>query len=795
MPGIKKIPNLVQGVSQQAPSQSRDTQCAIQFDCWNSPEDGCVARPGFNLVAMYDEADWSDAALSLFFRDDERYVIGFNADTPLAINLDSGVEATITEDADDTYAGLGSLTNREGIRIASVEDTTFVVNIEAVPAMTADVTADQDPFAYVVFTGTYLTEPNYDYYVSLEQTEGGSNSYSANLNPPNGSESQTGSAQYLASSINTATGTHGFSASSPASVVRIERTDGYDFSLFFDDHANQSKAHHFKTTCPAFEKLPFQGFDGDIIYVKGENAYGDDDYYVQWSSTSSNYGTWEETVGPGGVHTTIDQDTMPHRLVCTGLNAFTYEAADWSTRIVGDEESAKDPSFIGQPVLDIFYHANRLALLTEAACTWSKDKFPYTFFPDTVQTVLDTGPVDISDIRSANTRGTARLSHHIEIDESLLLWGQRQQYVVKTGEDNIFKPGAVSAKPSTSFEFSPAVGPVINADGVMFSTDISSWVKLRVLPILSGAKTAKKATTLTSHVNRYIEGPAQQLSVSDAINAALIRGGVESSTLNVYNYLLREDGEYIQSAWNKWRLPHGFILWAEFVDGNIYLLQQRSEGVALLSCDLTPALVDADAGATYLTRLDLRVDETDCSNLAYASGSTTFDLPYEPDCDPADFLVVTRADRVGGHDRGRLFPVTDITGTQVTVTGDLTDYDFYAGYRITAQRRETTFFLREEDGVVPMDRLTVIAFSLIYSETGYTRVECNGKYVSYEGYSTGQQTGTDTPTIGGGQMTLGIGLLAKDAVIEIINDSHLPSRWQSAAYDWDGTPTGRGGSR
>ena len=45
----RPIPNIIQGVTQQTPQSCRDSQCAAQQDCVNSPRLGVVARSGFDV--------------------------------------------------------------------------------------------------------------------------------------------------------------------------------------------------------------------------------------------------------------------------------------------------------------------------------------------------------------------------------------------------------------------------------------------------------------------------------------------------------------------------------------------------------------------------------------------------------------------------------------------------------------------------------------------------------------------------------------------------------------------------
>ena len=773
---VQQVPNLVQGVSQQSPQQRRDSQCEAQYDCINSASDGAAARPHFDLVKAWASRDLSDAYFQSFFHGTEEYVVGVSNDLPFAINLSDGTDATVTQTAGTTYLATGTPANRESVRMAPVEDTIFVLNREVSPAMAATLSATQHPVAYVMFA---VADASRTYKVDLTGPA------TINASVSFGSASSAGLAAALVTAVN---GVNGYEAEASGPVVRITRTDHADFAITTDDAFSDTYMYAVKDTCPSFVKLPTRGWVGDVIKVVGESRTKTDDYYVTWTASGIS-GVWEETVAPV-TPTSLNAAKMPHLLVNTGLNAFEYKEAVWSTRIVGDTDSAKDPSFIGKYGRDIFYHENRLGLLQTSGCVWSKANFPYTFFPDTVQTVLADAPVDTSVIRSANTLGVSDFDFPVGFDEGLYLWSQKAQYRISTGTDNVFKQGSVSAKPSTAFRYASACLPAPVGQSLYSPYEDGVWAHLRAIQFSNGR--AQGDINLTAHIAKYIPSGVRQV-VSDGEGLMFIRTDGDNGSLYVYNFLV-SGTEYAQSAWNQWRIPGGDILWIGISNNQLRVLQQRAEGVVLLNCDITPKRVDADTGAGYLTRLDMRLTEADVSSLTYSAGYTTFVLPYKPITN--DVLVITRADKVGGFTRGREFVVTDVTDYTVTVAGDLTGYSFYVGQRIEAKRTESEFFLRTDKGIVPMDRLTVGHFEVTFSDTGYTRLEvatpnkATRKY-PFEAHKLDTAVGgTETVVPTTGVIKASVGELAQNATISLVNDTYLPSYWQTAAYDYTGVRLG-----
>ena len=56
---------------------------------------------------------------------------------------------------------------------------------------------------------------------------------------------------------------------------------------------------------------------------------------------------------------------MPHELVNTGTNAFTFRQATYTARLVGDDTTNSHPSFVGKKIQQAFFHSSRLGFLVD----------------------------------------------------------------------------------------------------------------------------------------------------------------------------------------------------------------------------------------------------------------------------------------------------------------------------------------------------------------------------------------------------------------------------------------------
>ena len=775
------VPNLVQGVTQQAPQQARYSQCAKQFDCLNSASEGAGARPASELVKVWASRNLTGAFFAETSNDDESYLLGVtSAGDPFAIDLADGTDCTMTVTAPNlNYLTTGALIMRSRLRSQVAEDFTFIANREVTAAMAGTTSSAKVEEALIFVRATQL---NTTYRVTVSGT--GVATVAAYFTTNDATVVPTSS---IAEDIRTTIAASAdWAVIRSGSVLRIRRTDGGVFDVDTADGSGDESLLAFYGEASSLDRLPKRGFPGMVIKVGGEDRSQEDDYFLKFTGQSTT-GRWVETVGPG-VQTTINSATMPHAIVNTGYRTFEFRRPSWSTRIAGDGvKTAKDPSFIGKKVRDVFYHQKRLGLLTASAASFSKADAAFTHFPDTVQTQLDTAPVDIKP-SSPSGKGSASLDFGVHVNEKLYLWAQRQQHAISHGQESGFSQKTVSTNEASSYEYSAIVDPMPMGPFLYFPTDIGLWSAVRALQFGGNGKVAGEVD-LTAHAPGYVPAAIHTITGAETLRTIFMLSSLAPDKVTVFNFLW--DGEkFAQQAFNTWRIPGGQILWMSVRGNFLRFLQQRPEGLVYGRINLTPRVKDAITGAKYQTRLDHRVTEAQVTGLAYNSTTKTssFTLPYQPT--GPDFIVAVAEAVPDGHARGRSFEVVSVVGAVVTVRGDLTPYKFYAGQRITAERTELEFFIRTDDGSAPTDRLTVNKVFFSMSDSGYTRVEAstpNGwfrKYV-YEGRRLGDTTAViGEPPIANGDVGGEIGQASKDVTIRLVNDSFLPSYWQNGAYEF-----------
>lgn len=625
----------------------------------------------------------------------------------------------------------------------------------------------------------------------------------------------------------------GFTVELNGSCILISRSDAAEWALDTGDGVGNTYLICGKDTIQSFDQLPPSCFSGFTIKVIGTNQQQEDDYFVQFQGADGSSGYWEEVVAPG-TPLTFDPTTMPLSLVNTGVGTFDFGQPPWGGRVSGDGVfSALDPSFIGNPLQELAFDNGRLALMWEGATVWSRTKNVFVFFPDSAQTVLDTDPIDI---KPGGGKTIALLRRIIQVAETTLLWAEKIQFRATSGV-NPFTQATVECPPSTNYEFSPLAIPKPVGQSLYFATEVGAFATLRDLSIQNNVPVG--ATDVTGHVKKYIPTGVRWITASDTLGMLFCTTLGALSNIFCYNYLLSATAR-LQSAWNTWRLPpQSVVLWVGMDLNFLFALVQRPGGAVLLKADLSPDLLDADAGALYHTRLDFRVTEAACTAagaMSYnaATNQTTITMPYEmpealgwlpTDGTPSPLMVVNRTvlappgallleggggdlvleggsgdlllEGTYGRPRGYSWPIAAFpTLTTILVSGDCTGAQFYAGWRIRSERELSRFYLKTNKGLVPTERLAVRNFVVNYSDSGYFRAEVSllgNLETPFQTYSmTGRILGDPLNVMGSNQLVTGtfkVPIAADNDkyTLNLVNDSFLPSNWNSMVYQYQPT--------
>jgi len=778
MPLVSRtIPNLVQGVSQQPEVLRLNSQASEQINGFSSVVEGLKKRPNTSHIAKLSSSAFGNAFIHTINRDtNERYVVVITNGS-IAVYDINGVQKTVVNQTGATNY-LTSTNPKQDFVCVTVADYTFVLNKNTTTAMSSTTSpAKVEQAVYSVLQGVNSTK----YSITIDGTTydfTSSNTNSESIR--DGLFSAIGSVSGITL---TKIGNSSFSIVKASGTLEVTASDGYG------DDASQV----VKDKVQSFSDLPVPAINNQVVEITGEAGNTFDNYYVKFIEADN---LWEETVAPD-TKTTIDEGTMPHVLIRTADGNFRFTQIDGSTytisstdydvpslgkRLVGDVNTVPNPTFIGRKLNDVFFHRNRLGFLADENVIMSRAGEFFQFFPETITQVLDTDPIDVA---STHTK-VSILRHAISFDEELLLLSDQTQFILTGGATLTSKN--ISINVTTEFEADKDVKPVGAGSNVFFAFNKGSYQGFREFFVTSDTDT-KQADDITANVPKFVPSNVFKISNATTENILVALSSDEVNALYVYQYYVTQ-GKRLQSAWHKWTYGTSStdtILNCDFIENELFLIIERSDGVYLEKLDVSPALVDT--GETYLSHLDRKLDNTQITE-TYNSGTnqTTITLPYQ----------ITNTMKVVGRSGASNKAGQEITtvsqtvgGTDIVVSGDITAQNYFVGEQYEFKFTFSQQFIQVADTQgsrisVKEGRLQIRNWAVSFNDTGFftTEVIPVGRDTSTTTF-TGTITGSGllgTVNLEDGDYTFAVQSENDKLTVTIKNDSHLPSNFINASW-------------
>lgn len=532
-----------------------------------------------------------------------------------------------------------------------------------------------------------------------------------------------------------------------------------------------------------FSDLPAAGgASGQIRQVAGDNTSSFDDYYVRSNGT-----VWVEHVKPGITYK-LDPATMPYRLVRNGPTSFIFTQNIWADRLVGDDVSNPDPSFVGRKISELFFYRNRLGFLSGDNVVLTRAGDPFNLFAKTSTLVSDEDPIDLS---VAHPR-VAILRHAVSLQGALVLFGDRVQFELDGGE--VLSPKTARIVQTTEFETITSTRPVGSGATVFFAVPRGGYIGVREYYVDPDSST-NQAPDITAQIPAYMPGPARELVASPNEDLLMVRTGNANLAGSLYVYKFYWDPSTqrkLQSSWSRFNIALGAgdaVEGAGFYGTKLILVVRRGTKLFLESMEFQESVFDLvdDAGNGIKVHLDRRWTTTS-GVYDSATQTTSWTLPY-PVATGQDVVVGVCIDPNFPALEGDSPAVTMVTSTLARVQGDYSGAGMVFGVPYESVFEFSEQFVRNQQGAAALDgRLQMRYFSVLTNLTGFLEAE-----VIRPGQSTGRAVFTAKSL---GNYTLGSSSLVRDRFrfpvygnsrttrIRIKSKSYLPFAVQSA--EWEG---------
>ncbi len=517
----------------------------------------------------------------------------------------------------------------------------------------------------------------------------------------------------------------GLDVSIEGNIIRVW-SNTTDFTLTATDDRGGTHLFAYKGQVDDFKKLPPQAPLGFKIRVAGNNDNQQDDYFVHYDDPAGlGKGVWKETTADG-IPNKINAATMPHILIKEPDGTFHFKEQIWDDRLVGEEETNPFPSFIGQPINDLFFYRNRLGLLSGENVILSEVGAFWNFFQTTTLVLLDSSPIDIA----VSTSKQNELKYAVPFNTSLMLFSDTTQFILNSGQ--VLAHDTVSVEVSTRFDADLRCKPEGKATFVFFATKRGEFGGVREYYVADELE-VNDADNITSHVPEFIDGALQTIAVSSIEDMLVVRADGKPNELYVYNYYWANK-EKKQSAWHLWDMGDEVIS-AKFVESTLVLLVNRPIGTCIetlnLDRDVTTTVMDYGHGLL----LDRRVEVSD-------TAAPTLPFTKIPVLNDAGVVVGEVDEVVKWYNQKGAFLGEGITVPPGRPSGDT----FYGGMPYTFEYRFSEFILRNEGRPITPTKLKIKSVDIQYDESGSFDVRVAP--VSTMSSTRPEQLRTFSPTIG-----------------------------------------------
>ena len=803
------IPNFLNGMSQQTPTQRGINQGEDQVNLQNGLVDGLSKRPPLDFVKTIDSSNIYSNKTKFWQiqRDaDNQYIVALYNGGVKVFDLD-GTEKTVTIQSGSSY--LTSTNPRENFKLVNIADFTFLANTGITVAADSTTSAAKVEEFLIVCK---LTNYGREYKVALKHPNM-AQELEVVFQLPSGNDASTDSKFRDTNKItdillfgqssthwdsnadgigfkvvrtdNNATQsttqglanfsgfTSHFTFEAFDSVIYGKPTDNNaNYTISSSDGSGNTAMYAVRDEIQDFSKLPFYGKTGVILKITGEEGDTLSDYYVKFSGNS---GVWNETIAPA-TSVGLDNSTMPHALVNNNDGTFTFKELDYTDRKCGDIETNANPTFVGKKINNLTFYKNRLGILSGENLVLTENASFFNYFSTTSTQVLDTDPIDIA----ASGTQVNTLKNSVGFNESLLLFSDTAQYKLDSSGETI-SPTTAMLNEVSSFEHDDKVSPVSAGKFAYFAQARTNNTAIREY-FADDDTLTNDGMDITVSVGNLIPTNCYQIIsnttednliflTSDTLDSqtAPFSGTVSTTNANtmyIYKYFF-DGGEKVQNAWSKWTFTGVKIIGGMSLESFIYLLVSEGTTTKLVKLDLRN-LKDTTIG--HGVYIDLKASVT--GTYASSTDLTTFTSPYGA---KTGLIAVDRAN-------GNNYTATNTSGSTYTIVGNHTA--LYCGVPYESKYRMSTQFVRENTGrglvAVTSGRYQIRNISFNFENSGFFQVEVtpNNRDTStaiMNGYVIGTATSiVGQPAIATGTLRVPVQCQNTEFTLDIKSSSHLP---------------------
>ena len=603
----QRISNYLGGVSKQSDDKMLPGQVR---ECYNGFPDatyGLTKRPGFKHIAnlgtgtTYDDAKW----FYINRDDDEEYIGCIKGNAFYIWNAANGTACTITNQVDSGYNPNTYLNGtKDNYKLITVQDTTLVINNSKVITERAATTVTPLTQGIVVVSEVAASE---EYTVTLQNvattitSNATDTSYDTFLTQLKSAIESTITAQKSASNANF-NNTWAVTINGSSSL-RITRTNGSTpvaFTLSGKGGRQNFNLDTFQDEVTSISSLPTESYHGHTVKIVN-NISALDDYFAEFiaDNNTNGRGYWEETRSPNA-SPGLNDETMPHEIINTGVNSFTFKKIAYTDRLTGDADTNSNPSFVGHTITGGFFHNNRLGFLSGDNVIMSESGKFFNYFFKTAQTILSSDPIDMN----CSSIKPTTLHSVLPTAQGIILFSEQQQFILYS-DSGVLTPQQATIRTLSNYEMDSTVEPVDVGTYLNFISKTPGYTRCFSM-MTRGQQENPQVLDLSRTVKEWISPDIDQL-VASPQNSMIALASQNSKTLYIFRYYT--DGkENLMQAWVSWTMPgnvqfttiHSDDMYAVTKQGNQFTLNK-----AALSQSPEQAIIVNNKGQKVNPSIDL----------------------------------------------------------------------------------------------------------------------------------------------------------------------------------------------
>ena len=516
------------------------------------------------------------------------------------------------------------------------------------------------------------------------------------------------------------------------SSLRITRTNGSTAEAF----TLSAKGGRQNTSLSAFQDevlgisfLPNESYHGHTVKIVN-NISALDDYYAEFIADNgvSGRGYWEETRAPN-VSPGINNETMPHELINTGINTFTFKKITFTDRLTGDADTNSNPSFIGEKISGGFFHNNRLGFLSGDNVVMSESGKFFNYYFKTAQTILDSDPIDIN----CSSIKPTKLHAVLPTAQGVILFSEQQQFILYS-DTGVLTPALTTIRTLSNYEMDSTIDPVDVGTQLNFVSKTPGYTRCFSM-VTRGQQENPQVLDLSRVVKEWIAPNIDQL-VASPQNSMIVLASQSSKEVYIFRYYT--DGkEALMQAWTSWTMP-GNVQFTVIQDDDMYAVTKQGNQVVLTKAALSQspdqAIIVNNKGQKVNPSIDLYAT---ASSVVYDSTNNLSKcyLPYNDATDLTPVLIIKGNTSTGSFVESG-FTITperssDGTGPYFIVNGkDLTSIasDVVVGFKYNFDVHLPTTYLRPENPIADFTaNLTIARMKFSVGLSGSMNFKVNQK--------------------------------------------------------------------